>query len=152
MVCPLFLSFRIAETISNKLKLMAIAMCFACKEKSLAICFTMLADFHEFLYCLCLLEILLQELQGKTLDQRFGANLRNPSFAKFLSKFLTFLHFFSFLAHTTLKIKISTSVLGSQHPNSGQNIHQTSEYLYLSDNKVINTFVELGGGVDDALV
>ena len=62
MVCPLFLSFRLAETISNKLKLMAIAMCFACKEKSLAICFTMLADFYEFIYCLYLLEILLLEL------------------------------------------------------------------------------------------
>ena len=62
IVRALHLSFRLAETISNKLKLMAIAMCFACKEKSLAICFTMLADFYELLYCLCLLEILLQEL------------------------------------------------------------------------------------------
>ena len=40
-------------------------------------------------------------------------------FCKFCSKFVAVLHFFSFLAQKTLKIKISTSL---QHPNAGQNI------------------------------
>ena len=35
---------------------------------------------------------------NKTFNQRFGANLRNPFFAKFCNKFVTFLHFFSFFA------------------------------------------------------
>ena len=44
--------------------------------------------------------------------------------AKFYSKFATFLHFFSFLEQKTLKMTISTSVWGEQHPNAGQNIQQ----------------------------
>ena len=43
----------------------------------------------------------------------------------FLQKFAeNFLLFFSFFAEKTLKITISTSVLGAQHPNAGQNIQQ----------------------------
>ena len=58
----------------------------------------------------------------KTLNQRFGANLKNNFFVKFGTKFATFLHFFSFLAPKMLKVKISKSVFGAQHPKTGQNI------------------------------
>ena len=56
---------------------------------------------------------------NKTLNQRFGANLKNPFFCR---KFVTFLHFFSFLAKKMLKMTISTRVWGAQQPSAGQNI------------------------------
>ena len=40
-----------------------------------------------------------------------------------------FLHFFSFLAQKMLKMKISTSIWGAQHPNPGQNT--ISEHILL---------------------
>ena len=43
----------------------------------------------------------------------------------FCGKFITFLHFFSFLAEKMLKMTILTSVRGVQHPNAGRNIQQT---------------------------
>ena len=61
-------------------------------------------------------------LENKTLDQRLGANSKKLFFAQFYSKFATFLLFFSFLAQKTMKITISTSVWGVQHPWAGRNI------------------------------
>ena len=55
---------------------------------------------------------------NKTFNQHFGANFKKLFFAKFCNKFVTFLHFFYFIAEKTLKIKISTSVWGVQHPNA----------------------------------
>ena len=51
---------------------------------------------------------------NKTPDQGFGANLKKTFFAKFCSKFVTFL-------------TILTSDWVAQHPNAGQNIQQVSE-------------------------
>ena len=62
----------------------------------------------------------------KALNQRFGANLKNIFFAKFHSKFVPFLYFFSFLAQKMLKMKISTSNWGAQHSVAGRNIQQAS--------------------------
>ena len=58
-------------------------------------------------------------LGNKTLDQCWGANSKNPFFAKFYSKFATFLRFFSFLAEKTLKMTITTNVCSALHPNTG---------------------------------
>ena len=63
-------------------------------------------------------------LGNKTVDQRLGANSKKQFFAKFYSKFATFLCFFSFLEQKTLKMMISTSVCSVQHLNAGQNIQQ----------------------------
>ena len=52
-------------------------------------------------------------------NQRFGANLKNPFFAKFCSKLVPFCIF-------------STSVWGAQHPNTGQNIQHPPVSLYSS--------------------
>ena len=52
---------------------------------------------------------------NKTFDQHFGANLKKHFFAKFGTKFVPFLHFFSLLAPKALKMKISTSVFGVQY-------------------------------------
>ena len=57
-----------------------------------------------------------------SVDQRFGANFKNPFFAKFGAKFVTFLHFFSFLTQKIMKMTIMTSVWDVQHPNASQNI------------------------------
>ena len=57
----------------------------------------------------------------KTVDQRFSANSKKHVFAKFSCKFLAF---YSFLQLKMMKITISTSVWGAQHPNAGQNIQQ----------------------------
>ena len=55
----------------------------------------------------------------------FWCKLKKKTFiAKFCNKFVTFLHFFSFLGPKMLKMKISTSIWGEQHPNTGQNIQQ----------------------------
>ena len=51
-------------------------------------------------------------------------SLKNLFFAKFSSKFLSFLRFLSFSVQKMLKITISTSVWGAQHPNTGHNIQQ----------------------------
>ena len=60
----------------------------------------------------------------KLVNQQLGANSKSPFFAKFYCKFATLLHFFSFIALRALKMTISTSVWGAQHPNSGRNIQQ----------------------------
>ena len=61
-------------------------------------------------------------------------------FAQFYSKFATFLHFFSFLAQKMLKMTISTSVWGVQHPNAGRNIQQfnVTESVLPSSLKLLN--------------
>ena len=41
---------------------------------------------------------------NKTFHLHFGENLKNPFFVKFISKFLTFLNFFSFLVQKMLKM------------------------------------------------
>ena len=55
---------------------------------------------------------------NKTLDQHLGANSKNRFYCSIFSKFVTFLHFFSFLAQKMLIITISTSVWSVQHPNA----------------------------------
>ena len=57
---------------------------------------------------------------NKTLDQHFGANLKNLFFAKFCYEFVTFLHYYK--KQKNLKKTISTSVWVAQHPNACQNI------------------------------
>ena len=47
-------------------------------------------------------------------------------------KFVTFLHFLSFLSQKMLKMKISTSIWGLQHPNAGQNIQHLQSLLMAS--------------------
>ena len=42
-----------------------------------------------------------------TLDQRFGANLKKHCFAKFSSKFVTFLYFFSCVAYLNQRLAAS---------------------------------------------
>ena len=59
---------------------------------------------------------------NKTFDERFGAK-KIRFLLSFTPKRLLFT-FFSFLAQKTLKMKISTSMWGAQHPNAGQNIQQ----------------------------
>ena len=71
--------------------------------------------------------------ENKTVDKRFGANLKKQFFANFCTKFVTFLHFFSFFAQQLLKMIISTSFWGAQHPNAGQNIQ-----LLLNNEKIIH--------------
>ena len=63
-------------------------------------------------------------------EHRFGANLKNPFFVIFFCKFLAFFSFFNFLLWETLKMHILTSALGSQHPNTGQNIQQIIKYKF----------------------
>ena len=68
---------------------------------------------------------------NKTLNQRYGAMSKKLGFfAKFCSKFLTFLCFSSFSAQKMLKMTILTSVWRAQQPNlpnAGLNIqHSTS--------------------------
>ena len=66
---------------------------------------------------------------NKTVDQRFGANLKTCFFAKFCCKFLAF---FSFLQLKTLKLHTSTSLWSEQHPNDGRNIqHPLCQNLVL---------------------
>ena len=63
---------------------------------------------------------------NKTLDQRFGANLKKKFFLlNFAANLLFFIMFFQLLAQKMLKMTISTSVWGVQHPNAGRNIQQT---------------------------
>ena len=50
--------------------------------------------------------------------------IKKNCFAKFCSKFVTFLCFLSFFAWKMLKMTISTSVWHAEHPNAGQNILQ----------------------------
>ena len=58
---------------------------------------------------------------NKTVNQRFGANLKKRFFLQnFAANFLLF----SFLPLKTLKMTISTSIWGAQHPNAGRNIQQ----------------------------
>ena len=51
-------------------------------------------------------------------------------FAKFYSKFAAFLRFFSFLAQKMLKITITTSIWGAQHPNAVRNIQHSINKQY----------------------
>ena len=70
---------------------------------------------------------------NKTLDQRFGVNLKKHIFLlTFAPNFLLFWHFFSFLTQKILEIKISISVLGAHHTNAGGNIQhtQTAKWKY----------------------
>ena len=63
-----------------------------------------------------------------TVDQLFGANLKNVFFANFGCKFL------AFLAPKMLKMNIPTSLWSEQRPNAGQNIqyiHNESQTCYL---------------------
>ena len=62
-------------------------------------------------------------LGKKTLDQHFGANLKNLFILqKFSPNLLLFCIFFSFLVQKLLKIKILTNAWGEQHQNAGRNI------------------------------
>ena len=56
---------------------------------------------------------------NKTVDHRFGANLKKHVFCKIL---LQMFCFFSLLAQKMLKMAISTSVCSAQHPSAGRNI------------------------------
>ena len=58
---------------------------------------------------------------GKTVNQRFGANLKKRLFENFAANYMFFLLF----STKTLKMTISTSVWSAQHPNAGRNIQQT---------------------------
>ena len=55
---------------------------------------------------------------NKTVDQRSGANLKKRVFCENL------LQISYFFAEKMLKMTISTSVSGAQHPKAGQNIQQ----------------------------
>ena len=55
-------------------------------------------------------------LGNKTLDQRLGANSKKQFFAKFYSKFASFLCFFIFLAQKNAENDYLTSIRGAQHP------------------------------------
>ena len=71
------------------------------------------------------------KVRNKTLDQHFDANLKNPFFAKFWIKLVTFLKFFCFFAWKMQKMTISTSSWGAQHPNAGRNIQQHGQATFL---------------------
>ena len=60
----------------------------------------------------------------------------------FLQKFVAF---FSFFAEKTLKITISASVWGAQHPNAGQNIQQMVLFLGIRVRVYRHYKVEGGG-------
>ena len=62
----------------------------------------------------------------KTLDQRFGENLKNCFLQKFSANLLFFV-FFSFLPQKTLKIKILISVWSVLPPIAGRNIQHWSQ-------------------------
>ena len=66
---------------------------------------------------------------NKTLDQRFGGNLKKNIFCKILRNFFCFFEFFQLFCKKTLKMYISTSVWCVQYPNAGQNIH----YLWTTE-------------------
>ena len=57
---------------------------------------------------------------SKSFHQRFSANLKNPLFVKFCCKFFILLSLFGL---KTLKMHISTSLCGAQHPNAGFGIN-----------------------------
>ena len=63
--------------------------------------------------------ITLRRGANKTVDQLFGANSKHMFFDEFCSKCLAFFLFFQLFL---LKMKISTSALGAQHPIAGWNI------------------------------
>ena len=59
-------------------------------------------------------------------------------FSIFCAKKLLFLRFPSFLAQKALKMTISTSISGAQHPNAGRNIQQSNskkELMYNNKDK-----------------
>ena len=95
--------------------------------------------FHNFFYVkTCFLRKNPAFSGNKTLHQHFGANLKNPFFVKNLQQISYFLHFFSFLAQTTLKMHISTSVWSAQHPNACQNIpHLCSRTFHQMNSNII---------------
>ena len=69
----------------------------------------------------------LVKVGNKTLNQHFGANLKNRLFAKFCIKFVPF-YVFQLFCIKMLKMTISTKVWGAQNPNACWNIQpQTIE-------------------------
>ena len=54
---------------------------------------------------------------AKTLDQRFGANLKNPFFCKILLQICYFFAFSQLFSKKMLKMTFLTSVWGAQHSN-----------------------------------
>ena len=69
---------------------------------------------------------------NKTVDQRFGANLKKYVFCKNLLQISCFSLAFCI---KMLKMTILTSVWSAQHPNAGQNIQQMpwTENISLSE-------------------
>ena len=64
---------------------------------------------------------------NKTFNQRLGANLKKNFFLlNSTPNLLLFLRFPSFIAQKALKMTISTSIWGAQHPSAGRNIQQSN--------------------------